>query len=106
MGSQSRVKDFEREEALQYQPGQRVELKSRPGVVDVIAEYDPMMVPPIWLANDPKPRYPHELNLLPKPVIGSGWLRRGSRHGSKHPVRQSHSNLVTSGKMRPEVTHG
>ena len=106
MGSLYRAKDFEREEALQYQPGQRVELKSRPGVVDIIAEYDPMMVPPIWLANDPKPRYPHELNVLPKPVIGSAWLMRGSRHGRKHPVRQTRSNLTTSGKVPSEVSHG
>lgn len=64
--------DFEQEEALQYHPGQRVELKQRPGVVDTIAEYDPMMVPPIWLANDPQPRYPEELNLLPNQL--PDWL--------------------------------
>lgn len=103
MGSQIRAKDIEREEALKYQPGQRVELKSRPGAVDVIAEYDPMMVPPIWLANDPKPRYPHELNVLPKPVMGSTWLGRAKRREQKHPVRQTRASLTMSGKVRPEV---
>jgi hypothetical protein len=67
--------DFDQEEALKYRPGQRVELKHRPGVVDIIAEYDPMMVPPIWLVNDPKPRYPEELTLLPRQVIGSDWFK-------------------------------
>lgn len=56
--------DFDREEARQYRPGQMVALNASPGVVDTIAEYDPMMVPPIWLVNDPKPRYPEELTLL------------------------------------------
>ena len=60
--------EFEQQEALLYHPGQRVELKQRPGVIDTIAEYDPMMVPPIWLVNDPQPRYPEELNLLSKPL--------------------------------------
>lgn len=59
----------EEQEALLYRPGQRVELKQRPGVVDTIAEYDPMMVPPVWLVNDPQPRYPEELNLLSQPSI-------------------------------------
>ncbi len=105
MGSQFMTKDFEREEALRYQPGQRVELKARPGLVDVIAEYDPMMVPPIWLANDPKPRYPHELNVLPKPVIGSAWFGGTRRRELKHPVRQSRPNRTTAAKVRPEVPH-
>lgn len=59
-----RQADFEAQEALLYRPGQRVELKARPGFVDAIVEYDPMMVPPIWLANDPQPRYPEELILI------------------------------------------
>lgn len=61
--------DLEEQEALQYRPGQQVELKQRPGVVDTIAEYNPMMVPPVCLLNDPQPRYPEELNLLSKPSI-------------------------------------
>jgi hypothetical protein len=87
--------DFDQQEALRYRPGQRVELKASPGVVDIIAEYDPMMVPPIWLANDPKPRYPHELNLLAKPVMGIGWLKLSKRHPVGHPVRQSRVQLAT-----------
>ena len=81
--------DLERLEAYQYRPGQRVELKQRPGVVYTIAEYDPMMVPPIQLVNDPQPRYPEELNLLPKVVphwfgeVGQSKLRsRNSRYSS------------------------
>jgi hypothetical protein len=64
--------DIDRQEAHQYRAGQRVELKQRPGVVDIIAEYDSMMVPPIWLVNDPQPRYPEELNLLP--TVVPNWL--------------------------------
>ncbi len=104
MGSKLSTKDFAQEEALRYQPGQRVELKARPGMVDIIAEYDPMMVPPIWLANDPKPRYPHELNVLPKPVLGSSWLRGSQRRTLKHPGRQSRSSLTASGQVRPDVS--
>lgn len=52
------------EEAFMYRPGQKVELKAQPGTFDIIASYDPMMVPPIWLANDPRPRYAHELRLI------------------------------------------
>jgi hypothetical protein len=81
--------DLDRQEASQYKPGQRVELKQRPGVVDIIAEYDPMMVPPIQLVNDPQPRYPEELNLLPKVVphwfgeVGQSKLQtRNSRYSS------------------------
>lgn len=73
--------DFDQQEAIKYRPGTRVELKQSPGVVDTIAEYDPMMVPPIWLTNDPKPRYPEELELLAKPLIETGWWR--PRHGRK-----------------------
>jgi hypothetical protein len=52
------------EEVFEYLPGLAVELKSCPGVVDTIASYDLMMVPPIWLTNDPCPRYPHELKIV------------------------------------------
>jgi hypothetical protein len=95
MGFNFSTDDFEQEEALKYRPGQRVELKAKPGVVDVIAEYDPMMVPPIWLANDPKPRYPHELNLVAKPIIGNAWLSLSKRRSVGHPGRQSRVPLVT-----------
>jgi len=90
--------DFDQQEALRYRPGQRVELKANPGVADVIAEYDPMMVPPIWLANDPKPRYPHELNLLPKPLMSSTWFRLPRRRSVGHPIKQSSVRLAARSK--------
>jgi hypothetical protein len=90
--------DFDRQEAFRYRPGQRVELKERLGVVDVIAEYDPMMVPPIWLANDPKPRYPHELNLLPQRVKGLPWLRLSKRTSVEPLVQPSRRYLVAGSK--------
>jgi hypothetical protein len=62
-----RVADVDWDEAVEYHPGQRVELKSNPGTFDTIAHYDPMMVPSIWLENDPRPRYPHELQIVPQP---------------------------------------
>lgn len=59
--------DVDFDEALTFQPGQKVELKSKPGTFDTIASYDPMMVPSIWLENDPRPRYPHELKIVAQP---------------------------------------
>jgi hypothetical protein len=56
--------DLEWEEAWDYQPGFTVELKSEPGALHTIESYDPMMVPPVWLADDPMPRYPHELKVI------------------------------------------
>ncbi len=56
--------DQDWEEAWEYQPGFTVELKSNPGVLHIIESYDPMMVPPVWLADDPMPRYPHELQIV------------------------------------------
>lgn len=98
MGSNISADDFDQQEALFYRPGQRVELKANPGVVDVIAEYDPMMVPPIWLVNDPKPRYPHELNVLPKLVSAMGWLKLPKRNSARHPVGQSPHPLAIASK--------
>lgn len=98
MASHFSADDFDQQEALKYRPGQRVELKGNPGVVAVIAEYDPMMVPPIWLANDSKPRYPHELNLLPMPVLGNSWLTRPRGGLAKHPAKKSRLSLAISSK--------
>jgi hypothetical protein len=56
--------DLENQEALQYAQGTPVKLKNKPDRLYIVAEYDPMMVPPIWLVNDPKPHYPHELELI------------------------------------------
>lgn len=55
--------DVDWEEAWAFRAGQRVEI-NRSGVFDTIADYDPLMVPPVWLTQDPQPRYPHELRLL------------------------------------------
>lgn len=52
------------EEAFMYRPGQKVEIKSQPGTFDIVASYEPMMVPPIWLVNAPRPRYAHELRVM------------------------------------------
>lgn len=81
--------DVDQQEALQYRPGTRVELKQRPGVVDVIAEYDPMMVPPIALVNDPKPRYPEELELVAKPLVQVSWLKPLVRRTVRAKLTQS-----------------
>lgn len=56
--------DLDWEEAWEYQPGFTVEIQSQPGVLHMIESYDPMMVPPVWLADDPMPRYPHELRVV------------------------------------------
>ncbi len=56
--------EFEQQEAQQYIQGTPVELSKEPGKIYIVAEYDPMMVPPVWLVNDPRPRYPHELKLM------------------------------------------
>jgi hypothetical protein len=52
------------DEAFEYLPGSLVELKAQPGVVYTIDFYEATMVPPVWLVNDPRPRYPHELRIL------------------------------------------
>lgn len=62
------------EEAFMYRPGQKVELKSQPGTFDIIASYESMMVPPIWLVNDPRPRYAHELQVISSPDIDMSCL--------------------------------
>ncbi|BAU44150.1 hypothetical protein O77CONTIG1_03988 [Leptolyngbya sp. O-77] len=40
-----------------------VELKEKPGVLYQIESYEALMVPPIWLVGDPRPRYPSDLNV-------------------------------------------
>lgn len=52
------------DEAWEYQPGFTVELKSQPGILHTIESYDPTMVPPVGLADDPMPHYPHELRVV------------------------------------------
>jgi hypothetical protein len=65
----------EAQEMAVYRPGQKVEIKSRPGVIDTVIAYDPMMVPPVILASDPHPRYPEELILVAKPTTALDWLK-------------------------------
>ena len=55
------------QEMAVYRPGQKVEIKHCPGVIDTVIAYDPMMVPPVILASDPQPRYPEELTLISQP---------------------------------------
>ncbi len=66
------------EEAFKYRPGQKVELSAQPGTFDIIASYEAMMVPPIWLVNDPKPRYAHELRVISHPIIEMALEKIGS----------------------------
>lgn len=58
------------DEMFEYLPGTIVELKNQPGVLHQIDCYEAMMVPPIWLANDPRPRYPHELQIVSRREAG------------------------------------
>lgn len=52
------------DEVFEYLPGTVVELKAAPGVLFTIDYYEATMVPPVWLINDPRPRYPHELRIV------------------------------------------
>ncbi len=61
-------------EIAAYRPGQRVELKQRPGIIDTVIAYDPDLVPPVILASDPQPRYPEELTLISQPGSGFDWF--------------------------------
>lgn len=56
--------DVDWAEAFAYRPGLIVELKAEPGTFDTIADYDPSMVPPVWLVNHPRPHYPHQLRVV------------------------------------------
>ena len=67
--------DLDWEEAFEYRPGQRVELKSQPGTFDTIADYEAMMVPPIWLVNDTRPHYSHELRVIPRSLTETNPIR-------------------------------
>ncbi|MEM9447985.1 MAG: hypothetical protein AAGA75_05570 [Cyanobacteria bacterium P01_E01_bin.6] len=52
------------DEMFEYLPGTIVELNNKPGVLHRLDSYDAMMVPPIWLEDDPCPRYPSELKII------------------------------------------
>jgi hypothetical protein len=80
-----------------YRPGQKVEVKHRPGIVDTVIAYDPMMVPPVMLAIDPQPRYPEELTLISPVGTGFNWLHPWTRDiPSSLPARGRARKLVAS----------
>jgi hypothetical protein len=79
----------EAREITAYRPGQKVQIKHRPGIVDTIIAYDPMMVPPVILASDPQPRYPEELILVSQPAIGFDW---------RHPWAKTTTNSAISSR--------
>jgi hypothetical protein len=66
-------------EMFTYRPGQKVELKQRPGKIDTVIGYDPFMVPPVILADDPQPRYPEELTVISQPGNAFDWFNPLSR---------------------------
>ncbi|NJR58679.1 MAG: hypothetical protein HC769_07325 [Cyanobacteria bacterium CRU_2_1] len=57
------------DEMFEYLPGTTVELKATPGVLYQIDYYEAMLVPPIWLVDDPQPRYPHELRIVSRQAV-------------------------------------
>jgi hypothetical protein len=63
------------DEIFEYLPGTVVELKNSPGVLHRIDYYEATMVPPIWLVNDPRPRYPHELQIVSRREIQACHIR-------------------------------
>ncbi len=79
-------------EGAKFRPGQRVELKTNPGVADIIANYDPMMVPPITLVNDPHLRYPEELELVNHSLKSSSWSLKGKQ-----------SSITSNGQYKAKV---
>jgi hypothetical protein len=79
----------EAREMAVYHPGQKVEIKHRPGFIDTVIAYDPMMVPPVMLASDPQPRYPEELTLISQPIIAFDWLHPWSKTTNNPPIPTS-----------------
>jgi hypothetical protein len=86
---------IEAREMAMYRPGQKVEIKHRPGVIDTVIAYDPMMVPPVILASDPQPRYPEELTLVSHPAIAFDWLNPWAKSTSNPAIPTRH-HLVKS----------
>ena len=80
----------EAREIATYHPGQKVEIKHLRGVIDTVISYDPMMVPPITLANDPQPRYPEELILISQPATTFDWLRSLSKAANNLALPNRH----------------
>ncbi len=86
----------EAEEILSYRSGQKVEYKHRPGVFDTIIGYDPELVPPVILANDPQPRYPEELTLISQPGHAFDWFNPLARVRSASKTIKQPQSLVGS----------
>lgn len=58
------VSPIDWDEMFEYLPGTLVELVDQPGILHEIECYEAMMVPPIWLKDDPRPRYPHNIRII------------------------------------------
>ena len=56
--------NWEEQEAKKFKPGTPVELKQHQGQIYYVKEYDPMIVPPVWLEDYAKPCYPEELKIV------------------------------------------
>jgi hypothetical protein len=81
----------ESKEMATYRPGQKVESKYHPGLIDTIIAYDPMMVPPVILAIDPQPRYPEELILIPPSGLKTlDWLHPWNKVSTARTITSSH----------------
>lgn len=92
--------DFDWQEALRFRPGQKVELKRQPGVFDTVASYDPMMVPPISLVNDPMPRYPEELRPVHRWIPTINRLNRQQRSQTRYSARIHNPATATKSATR------
>jgi hypothetical protein len=57
------------DEMFEYLPGTVVELREKLGVLYQIESYEGLMVPPIWLVGDPRPRYPSDLKIVSRQQI-------------------------------------
>jgi hypothetical protein len=84
----------ESREMTAYRPGQKVELKRHPGIIDTVIAYDPMMVPPVILASDPQPRYPEELTLISPAGSGFNWSNPWSKVANVSKISIGHRSLA------------
>lgn len=82
----------EAKEMAIYHPGQKVELKHSPGSIDTIIAYDPYMVPPVILANDPQPRYPEELIVIYHASNTFDWLKPRNKTNTRNTNKQLIAN--------------
>lgn len=73
------------DELFDYLPGTTVEQVDQPGMLYEIEGYEATLVPPIWLVNDPRPRYPHELRIVSRQPARVCALEPAAAKAS-HPV--------------------